>query len=185
MLGPSLFTIFINDIPNDITSNVKHFVDDTKFSNSAHLNQLIQADLNHLLQWSNIWLLPFNIEKCKVLYYGKVNPKNDYMMDDIRMILDSQYFILLYISYFIITYAKLLSLTLLYSVHNQLFIMYTVLVVQTHEHYMLFSFCTSVARQRLYLLFILPLKLASLISCTSCFNCNSTGIPVHCVQRIV
>ena len=42
-------------------------------------NYIIQEDLNHLLQWSNQWLLPFNIEKCKVLHYGKVNPKNDYM----------------------------------------------------------------------------------------------------------
>ena len=31
VLGPSIFTIFINDIPNDITSNVKNLADDTKF----------------------------------------------------------------------------------------------------------------------------------------------------------
>ena len=35
VLGPSLFTIFINDIPNDITSKVKFFADDTKLYNSA------------------------------------------------------------------------------------------------------------------------------------------------------
>ena len=75
VLVPSLFTIFINDIPNDITSNVNFFADDTKLNNSAHLNHLIQEDLNHLLQWSNTWLLPFNVEKYKVLHYGKVNPK--------------------------------------------------------------------------------------------------------------
>ena len=86
MLGPSLFTIFINDIPNDITSMVKFFADDTKLYNSAHLNHLIQEDLNHLLQWSNKWLLPFNIEKCMVLHYGKENPKNDYMMNDISVL---------------------------------------------------------------------------------------------------
>ena len=58
--------------------------------NSAHLNHLIQKDLNHLLQWSIKWLLPFNIEKCKVLRYGrKVNPKNDYMMNDISLLSDS------------------------------------------------------------------------------------------------
>ena len=38
VLGPSLFTIFINDIPNDITSNY------TKLYNSDHLNNLIQGD---------------------------------------------------------------------------------------------------------------------------------------------
>ena len=45
--------------------------------------------MNHLLQWSNKWLLPFNIEQCKVLHYGKVNPKNDYMMNYISMLSDS------------------------------------------------------------------------------------------------
>ena len=56
---------------------------------AAHHNHLIRADLNHLLQWSNKWLLRFNIEKCKVLHYGKVNPKNDYIMNDISMLSDS------------------------------------------------------------------------------------------------
>ena len=50
LLGPSLFTIFLNDIQIDITSNVKILADDTKLYNSAHLNHLIQEDLNHLLQ---------------------------------------------------------------------------------------------------------------------------------------
>ena len=87
VLGPALFTIFINDFPNDITSKVKFFADDTKLYNSAH--HLIHEDLNHLLQWSIKWLLPFNIEKCKVLHYGKVNPTNDYMMNDISVLSDS------------------------------------------------------------------------------------------------
>ena len=33
--GPTLFTIFINDIPIDITSNVNIFADDTKLYNSS------------------------------------------------------------------------------------------------------------------------------------------------------
>ena len=80
MLGPSLFTIFINDIPNDITLKVIFLADNTKLYNSAHLNHLIQEDVYHLLQWTNKWLLPFNIEKCKVLHHGKVNPKNDFIL---------------------------------------------------------------------------------------------------------
>ena len=71
MLGPTLFTIFINDIPIDITSNVKKIADNTKLYNSAYLNHLIRENFNHLLQCSSKWLLPFNIEKCKVLHYGK------------------------------------------------------------------------------------------------------------------
>ena len=52
-------------------------------------SSLIQEDLNNLLQWSNKWLLPFNIETCKVLHYGKVNPKNDYMINNISVLSDS------------------------------------------------------------------------------------------------
>ena len=85
VLGPTLFTIFINDIPVDINSSIKIFADDTKLYNDAHLSNLIQNDLNKLVQWSNIWLLPFNIDKCKVLHYGKLNPKNNYMMNDIPL----------------------------------------------------------------------------------------------------
>ena len=44
--------------------------------------------MNNLLQWSNEWLLPFNIEKCKVLHYGRVNQKNYYMMNDISVLSD-------------------------------------------------------------------------------------------------
>ena len=42
-----------------------------------------------MLEWSNKWLLPFNIEKKSVLNYGKVKPKNDYMMNDISVLFDS------------------------------------------------------------------------------------------------
>ena len=49
VLSPTLFTIFINDIPIDMTSNVNFFANDTKLYNSAHLNNLIQEDLYHLV----------------------------------------------------------------------------------------------------------------------------------------
>ena len=42
--------------------------------------------MNHLLEWSNKWLLPFNLEKWKVLHYGKVNPNNYYMINDISVL---------------------------------------------------------------------------------------------------
>ena len=93
---------------------------------------------------------------------------------------------LFHILYSTILYFLLVTFSaLLYSVHNQLFVMYAVFIVQTLEHYRLFSLCTLVARQGFYLLFLVPRKLASLNSCTSRFNCNSPSIPNYCVQRIV
>ena len=85
VLGPILFTIFINDIPVDINSNIKIFADDTKLYNGAHLSNTIQEDIDKLIEWSNKWLLPFNTDKCKVLHYGKGNPKTDYIMNDITL----------------------------------------------------------------------------------------------------
>ena len=41
LVGPSLFTIFMNDIPNDITSNVNFFADDTKLFNSGRFESFV------------------------------------------------------------------------------------------------------------------------------------------------
>ena len=85
VLGPTLFTIFINDLPVDIISNIKIFADDTKIYSGVHNCNIVQEDLNKLTQWSNKWLLPFNIDKCTVLHYGKANPSNNYVMNDITL----------------------------------------------------------------------------------------------------
>ena len=69
--GPILFTVFINDIPVDIASSIKIFADDTKIYNTTHHCDIIQSDLDKLAYWSEKWLLPFNVDKCKVLHYGK------------------------------------------------------------------------------------------------------------------
>ena len=80
VLGPILFTMFINDIPVDISSKVKIFADDTKIYNNTNNCNILQQDLFNLAQWSNKWLLPFNVDKCKVVHYGRTNPITEYLM---------------------------------------------------------------------------------------------------------
>ena len=41
---------------------------------------ILQSDLNTLSQWTNGWLMSFNVEKCKVTNIGKNNPKLEYTM---------------------------------------------------------------------------------------------------------
>jgi len=82
ILGPILFTIFINDLPDVIQSYIKIFADDTKIFNSPQNSNIIQQDLNSLQQWSDTWQLKFNANKCKVLHIGKQNPCNSYYMQD-------------------------------------------------------------------------------------------------------
>ena len=81
ILGPLLFIIFINDLPDDITCICKIFADDTKIYNSHKNHILIQNDLLKFLKWAEKWLLKFNKSKCSVLHMGKKNLKNKYYMD--------------------------------------------------------------------------------------------------------
>ena len=70
ILGPILFTIFINDLPEGIKSTCKIFADDTKIYNSSDNSSDIQEDIQHLENWSNTWKLYFNVSKCKVMHLG-------------------------------------------------------------------------------------------------------------------
>ena len=84
ILGPILFTIFINDLPDEITSVCKSFADDTKIYNDSKNHNDIQCDITTLQTWSETWKLYFNTAKCKVLHVGKKNPKCDYYMEDVE-----------------------------------------------------------------------------------------------------
>ena len=75
-----LFTIFINDHPDEVNSLCKIFADDAKiYDISTNYNRL-QENLNRLQNWSDKWNLYFNVVKCKVLHGGKNNPEHDYNM---------------------------------------------------------------------------------------------------------
>ena len=70
VLGPLLFAIYINDLPNDLETNVYMFADDTKIYNEIGDNgdvERMQRDLDRLDRWSQKWLLKFHPDKCKIL----------------------------------------------------------------------------------------------------------------------
>ena len=55
VLGPLLFLIYINDLDDNITSNVLKFADDTKVFRKVNTDgdkQYLQNNLNRLLKWS-------------------------------------------------------------------------------------------------------------------------------------
>ena len=80
ILGPVLFTIFINDLPEAIEVNCKVFADDTKIYDSSKNHAKIQNDLYKMQKWTETWNLYFNVAKCKVMYMGKKNPRIEYYM---------------------------------------------------------------------------------------------------------
>ena len=69
ILGPILFLLYVNDLPDALTnSTVACFADDTKiFRRIDSINDaiLLQDDLNNLESWSKTSGLMFNEEKCK------------------------------------------------------------------------------------------------------------------------
>ena len=85
VLGPILFVIFINDMPDMVHNLCQLFADDAKVYCSVDLrneesNKSLQNDLNALVDWSEKWQLPFNIGKCKCLHIGICNPCWKYKM---------------------------------------------------------------------------------------------------------
>ena len=72
VLGPLLFLLYINDMPDVISqgSYLPLFADDSKcfrvIFNASDRDRL-QEDLNALYDWSVKWDMEFNVEKCNVL----------------------------------------------------------------------------------------------------------------------
>ena len=74
VLGPILFLIYINDLPDVVNSIVKLFADDTKIYanvNTIENQERLQEDINNLMEWSDSWQLKFNKSKCKHLHLGR------------------------------------------------------------------------------------------------------------------
>ena len=83
VLGPILFIIFINDMPDKITSMVHLFADDTKITlrlTNQNQTNALQNDIDRLYEWSNRWNLRFNVAKCKTMHIGYHNDKHIYQM---------------------------------------------------------------------------------------------------------
>ena len=70
VLGPLLFLIYINDLPDCISSSCSLFADDCLLYRKVHSKadqEALQQDLENLQEWANKWLMTFNINKCEVL----------------------------------------------------------------------------------------------------------------------
>ena len=66
-----LFILYVNDISSGISSTVKLYADDTKvyreISDIARDTSILQSDLFHLRNWSEVWQVNFNAKKCEIM----------------------------------------------------------------------------------------------------------------------
>ena len=81
VLGPLLFVLYINDLPDGITSQLFLFADDTKIyrtiTDKSDKDKL-QLDLQKLQDWSDKWLLRFHPDKCKAMTIGRDDDRYNY-----------------------------------------------------------------------------------------------------------
>ena len=86
VLGPLLFLVFINDIDGALdltTSVIFKFADDSKVLHKVESEEdrkQLQEEIDNLCKWSEDWQMLFNAGKCKVLHFGRNNPRFCYTM---------------------------------------------------------------------------------------------------------
>ena len=87
VLGPILFLLYINDLPEVVRNSTSLFADDVKMFAPSSTQQTNQQDIDQMCDWQDRWLLSFNTrdEKCKVMHLGKNNPHNCYYLRDLPL----------------------------------------------------------------------------------------------------
>ena len=82
IIGPLLFSIYINDLPNNLLSKVKLFADDTSIFSTLfnpNISSLqMNRDLRTITEWAYQWKMTFNPDPSKqaveVLFSTKKSP---------------------------------------------------------------------------------------------------------------
>ena len=77
VLGPLLYLMYISDLPDNLTSNVRLFADDCVIYRAISGDNdvdLLQTDLDRLTDWECTWQMKFNPDKCFV--FKKITHSN-------------------------------------------------------------------------------------------------------------
>ena len=80
VLGPLLFVLFINDMPENIKSVIRLFADDVKLVGDANDSDVVMQDLESLSNWESDWCMNFNPKKCAVDHIGKNSGRQSYFL---------------------------------------------------------------------------------------------------------
>ncbi len=75
VLAPILFLVYINDMPEGISSYMSLFADDAKLQRPIKTTkdcEALQKDLDKIWEWSKKWEMEFNVNKCHVMEWEKV-----------------------------------------------------------------------------------------------------------------
>ena len=83
ILGPTLFLLYINDLPNDVICNIAIYADDTTFYSKCdqasdlwqqlELASELESDLRDTVDWGRKWLVDFNAGKTQLVSFDQSN----------------------------------------------------------------------------------------------------------------
>ena len=83
ILGPTLFLLYVNDLPDDVICNIAIYADDTtlysKCDQASDLWQQLElafeleSDLRDTVDWGNKWLVGFNAGKTQLVSFDRFN----------------------------------------------------------------------------------------------------------------
>ena len=86
VLGPIIFLVFINDLPDGIRSKVRLFADDTAVYLAVSILEdakQLQEDLERLGDWFLKWDMEFNPSKCSYTCYKSPVPSQYILYDHV------------------------------------------------------------------------------------------------------
>lgn len=85
VLGPLLFVIYVNDLPDSLSSTCKLYADDTKLISNVctpENSATLQSDIDRACEWAYKWRMSFNSKKCTVMHHGDTNSKRQYFLTE-------------------------------------------------------------------------------------------------------
>ena len=81
ILGPTLFLLYINDLPDDVICNIAIYADDaTLYSKCNQASDLwqqlelaseLESDLEGTVDWGRKWLVDFNVGKTQLVSFDR------------------------------------------------------------------------------------------------------------------
>ena len=80
LLGPLLFLLYINDLPDNLSTSVRLFADDCILYTPIRTqndSSLLQNDLLKLQKWQDTWLIKFNPDKCYTMTLATRTPTSN------------------------------------------------------------------------------------------------------------